>query len=150
MRERVTPQVVILGAGLDGRAWRMGELSESDVFEVDHPASQQDKRARAEGMAPVAQDLRYVPVDFGRDDLDRALASHGHRADVPTTWVWEGVVPYLSRAEVEATMRVVRELSGDGKPPGRQLSGAVGAGSRRQARDGRRDDLEPEEQSAGR
>ena len=39
-------QVVILGAGLDGRAWRMPELCDATVFEVDHPASQRDKRAR--------------------------------------------------------------------------------------------------------
>jgi methyltransferase (TIGR00027 family) len=62
-------------------------------------------------MTAVARDLRFVPVDFGRDQLDQALASVGHRPDVPTTWVWEGVVPYLSRIEVEATMSVVGELS---------------------------------------
>lgn len=33
-------QVVILGAGLDGRAYRIQELSGSAVFEVDHPATQ--------------------------------------------------------------------------------------------------------------
>src|SRR4051794_10736238 len=33
------PQVVILGAGLDGRAWRMAELAGAVVFEVDHPDS---------------------------------------------------------------------------------------------------------------
>ncbi len=114
VRDRLNPQVVILGAGLDGRAWRMSELAESDVLEVDHPASQEDKRSRAAAMAPLAGNLRFVPVDFARDHLDRALAANGHRVDVPTTWVWEGVVPYLSPPEVEATMRVVRELSGSG------------------------------------
>src|SRR6185295_3412581 len=39
-------QVVILGSGLDGRAWRMKELSKAVVFEVDHPDSQQQKRQR--------------------------------------------------------------------------------------------------------
>src|SRR5262249_42880093 len=41
------PQFVILGAGLDGRAWRMPELRDAVVFEVDHPDSQRDKRMRA-------------------------------------------------------------------------------------------------------
>src|SRR4051794_3819980 len=35
-----TTQLVILGAGLDGRAWRMSELAGVRVFEVDHPATQ--------------------------------------------------------------------------------------------------------------
>src|SRR5271166_6052530 len=30
-------QLVLLGAGLDARAWRMHELSGVHVFEVDHP-----------------------------------------------------------------------------------------------------------------
>src|ERR1051325_4074894 len=38
-------QLVILGAGYDGRAWRMSELADVKVFEVDHPATQGDKRA---------------------------------------------------------------------------------------------------------
>src|SRR3954468_10536292 len=71
------PQVVILGAGLDGRAWRLPALAAVPTFEVDHPASQQDKRDRAtalgEDRAP-----RYVPVDFGRDRLSEALDAAGH------------------------------------------------------------------------
>src|SRR5690349_13811189 len=39
VRERPTPQTVILGAGLDGRAWRLPELAGVPVFEVDQPAS---------------------------------------------------------------------------------------------------------------
>src|SRR5207253_7405602 len=46
LRNAAAPQVVILGAGLDGRAWRMGELVTSLVFEVDHPDSQQQKLQR--------------------------------------------------------------------------------------------------------
>ena len=46
LRNEAVPQVVILGAGLDGRAWRMRELVRALVFEVDHPDSQQQKRQR--------------------------------------------------------------------------------------------------------
>ncbi|MET8907806.1 class I SAM-dependent methyltransferase [Micromonospora sp. NPDC004551] len=102
IRARPCPQVVILGAGLDGRAWRMPELAEVAVFEVDQPATQRDKRDRAAALPGTPP--RFVPVDFGRDRLTDALAAHGHRADLPTTWVWEGVVPYLTRAEVAATV----------------------------------------------
>src|SRR5690349_9019109 len=41
-----TRQLVILGAGYDGRAWRLDELARVKVFELDHPATQGDKRAR--------------------------------------------------------------------------------------------------------
>jgi methyltransferase (TIGR00027 family) len=114
VRVRLTPQLVILGAGLDARAWRMTELAGVDVFEVDQPASQQDKRARIGDLQPLARSLRYVPVDFTRDRLDVAFAAAGHQQSVPTTWVWEGVVPYLSRPDVTATVAVLAEQSAPG------------------------------------
>src|ERR1700733_11060515 len=45
-------QLVILGAGLDARAWRMPELAETHVFEVDHPSTQAYKRGRVGTRAP--------------------------------------------------------------------------------------------------
>ncbi|GAA1876766.1 class I SAM-dependent methyltransferase [Asanoa iriomotensis] len=112
VRARPLPQVVILGAGLDGRAWRMPELAGTAVFEVDQPASQADKRARAAALtgAPPA----YVPVDFRTDDLSAKLAAAGHAGDRPTTWIWEGVVPYLTPAEVEATVGALAACSAPG------------------------------------
>lgn len=112
VRAHPAPQVVILGAGLDGRAWRLPELAGRSVFEVDQPASQGDKRDRAAalpGVPPV-----FVPVDFGRDRLGAALADAGHRAGEPTTWIWEGVVPYLTAAEVEDTTGEVAARSAPG------------------------------------
>ena len=105
------PQVVILGAGLDGRAWRMAELGETTVFEVDHPDSQRQKQSRAAALQQVAGDVRFVAVDFARDDLNHALAAAGHDPARPTTWVWEGVVMYLDRTDIAATLDVVRRRS---------------------------------------
>ncbi|MEU0034165.1 MULTISPECIES: class I SAM-dependent methyltransferase [unclassified Streptomyces] len=121
LRARVTGQLVILGAGLDTRAWRLTELARTDVWEVDHPASQQDKRARLAEAAPVlgepgessrpaaelsatARSVRFTPVDLAVDDLGAALEAAGHDPSAPTTWLWEGVVPYLTRDEVRATV----------------------------------------------
>lgn len=117
VRERPHPQVVILGAGLDGRAWRMPELAGTAVFEVDHPRSQQDKRRRAAALSPPAGKIAFVPVDFTADRLDDSLDAAGHRTDRPTTWIWEGVVPYLTRAETAATLRALAKASA----PGSQL-----------------------------
>ena len=105
------PQLVILGAGLDGRAWRMPELHDTIVFEVDHPDTQREKRARAGELAQTAREIRFVPVDFTRDSLDDALARAGHDPKLPTTWVWEGVVMYLTRDAIEATLAVIDRRS---------------------------------------
>ncbi|MFE9957263.1 class I SAM-dependent methyltransferase [Micromonospora sp. NPDC005299] len=112
IRAHPSPQLVILGAGLDGRAWRMPELAEVTVFEADRPATQQDKRDRAGDLPGTPP--RFVPVDFGRDRLAETLAAHGHRADLATTWIWEGVVPYLTRGEVVATVAELAACSAPG------------------------------------
>jgi methyltransferase (TIGR00027 family) len=106
-----SPQLVILGAGLDGRAWRMPELSGVTVFEVDHPDTQRDKRARASSLRQTAGEVRFVPVDFQQNTLDGALAGAGHDPARATTWVWEGVVMYLAPPEVEATLAVIARRS---------------------------------------
>lgn len=114
IREAALPQLVNLGAGLDGRAFRMTELAGVSVFEVDHPASQATKRARARALTPRARELRWVGVDFARDDLDARLAEAGHDAATPTFWLLEGVVPYLTMPQLEATLAVIARRSAKG------------------------------------
>lgn len=114
LRDAPAPQVVILGAGLDGRAWRMDELKGAVVFEVDHPDSQRLKRQRVKELSLRAREVRFVPVDFTRDKLGDALAAAGHDPAQPTTWIWEGVVMYLTPAEVEATLAALATWSAPG------------------------------------
>jgi methyltransferase (TIGR00027 family) len=114
VRAAAAPQVVILGAGFDGRAWRMPELAGAIVFEVDHPDTQRDKVARAAALPRVAREIRFVPVDFTRESLEEKLAAAGHDPARATTWIWEGVVMYLTRAEIEATLAVITRRSTPG------------------------------------
>jgi methyltransferase (TIGR00027 family) len=107
-------QVVVLGAGLDGRPHRLTELAECTVFEVDHPASQRYKQRRAVALPRACAALHYVPVDFERVDLRSALASAGHEVAAPSFWIWEGVTMYLSRASVTATLRAIHDRSARG------------------------------------
>jgi methyltransferase (TIGR00027 family) len=123
-------QVVILGAGLDGRAWRMRELGTSLVFEVNHPDSQQQKLQWVASLTREAREVRFVPVDFGRGDLAHALAAAGHDPHLPTAWLWEGVVMYLDRNEIETTLRIVEDRSAPGLS--RMLKAGQLAGSARQ------------------
>jgi methyltransferase (TIGR00027 family) len=106
-------QVVILGAGLDTRPWRLGALRDALTFAVDHPASQADARERSEGLTPVGP-LEFVPVDLSTDDLGAALVRAGHDPAAPTTWVWEGVVPYLAADDVRATVAALAGRSAPG------------------------------------
>lgn len=85
------PQVVALGAGYDGRSLRW---SGARWWEVDHPATQTDKRARLArlGIAPSAV---FVAADFLVDDWELP----GHDASLPTLFLCEGVLAYLPAPE---------------------------------------------------
>lgn len=107
-------QVVVLGAGLDTRAWRLEALRGARVFEVDHPATQAYKHERAGLLGAPVTEVRYVPVDFTRDDLPSALRAAGYEPEVPTVWVWEGVTMYLDDAALRGTLRAIRALSAPG------------------------------------
>jgi methyltransferase (TIGR00027 family) len=107
-------QLVILGAGLDARAYRMEGLEDVTVFEVDHPSTQAYKRAQTLTLRPRARELRFVAVDFEKDALDTKLAEAGHRAQEPTFWIWEGVTPYLPKTAILAMLAIVGARSAKG------------------------------------
>lgn len=111
---RGATQLVILGAGYDGRAWRMRELAGVRVFEVDRPATQADKRARAAELAAPLADVSFVPMDFTRESLPEVLERAGHDRTSPTCWIWEGVVMYLTRDAVRATLAGIANRSAAG------------------------------------
>jgi methyltransferase (TIGR00027 family) len=107
-------QLVILGAGYDGRAWRMPELRGVKVFEVDHPATQGDKRRHLTELPPAFGEVTFVPVNFERDSLGTALDRAGHDRLSRTCWIWEGVVMYLTREAMSATLASISARSASG------------------------------------
>lgn len=112
--EAGTGQLVVLGAGLDGRAWRLPSLQNVTVFEVDHPATQAGKRQRATRRHRLASEVHFVAVDFERDSVAERLADAGHDAEQPTVWIWEGVTPYLHHEAIEASLSDVAQRSAPG------------------------------------
>lgn len=107
-------QLVILGAGYDGRAWRMPELQGVRVFEVDHPATQGDKRAHLSELPSPVGEVTFVTIDFERESLASVLDGAGHDGTMPTCWIWEGVVMYLTRDAMRRTLTEVAARSTTG------------------------------------
>jgi methyltransferase (TIGR00027 family) len=125
-------QLVILGAGLDARAWRLDALRTVSVFEVDHPATQQYKRDHIAGRTPPT-DIRYVAVDFEKEKFTQPLQSAGFRATERSVWIWEGVAMYLPPAAVNDALRQLTSLAAEGsvlamtyRVPDRLPFGAIG------------------------
>jgi methyltransferase (TIGR00027 family) len=102
-------QAVILGAGFDTFALRnpYSDLG-LRVFEVDHAATQAWKRRRLSevGLA-IPASLTFAAIDFETDDLGRGLRDAGFDPDRPAFFIWLGVVPYLGREAIAATLRYI-------------------------------------------
>jgi methyltransferase (TIGR00027 family) len=104
-------QLVLLGAGLDARAFRMAELGETRVFELDHPDTQSYKRARVGTRAPRAREVVFCAIDFERDRIGDVLVARDFCADEPSFWIWEGVTIYLTPAAIRASLDAIAALS---------------------------------------
>ena len=109
-------QVVILGAGLDSRAYRFHlQFPQVRFFEVDLPTTlaykQQRVKAALGGLPPG---VAYVAVDFDKDDLGQTLAKAGFRSDRRTLFIWEAVSYYLQEAGVRATLDFVAKQASPG------------------------------------
>jgi methyltransferase (TIGR00027 family) len=107
-------QLVILGAGLDSRAWRLDSLKDTIVFEVDFPSSQAWKREHAASVPYKAKDVRFVAIDFERDQLAPLLRAAGFDPTKPTFWLSEGVTMYLTPEAVSANLGTFAALSAPG------------------------------------
>lgn len=108
--------VVVLGAGLDTRAYHLGRRTGIPVFEVDLPVNIARKEAvvrRALGAIPPS--VRLVPVDFERDDLAAELAKAGYHTDDRTFFIWEGVTQYLTEEAVRATLGALQIAPADSR-----------------------------------
>ena len=105
-------QVVVLGAGLDTFSLRnpFADLGVR-VFEVDYAATQLWKRERIEAaglMEPPS--LIFAPTDFERESLSEGLTKVGFRLNQPAFFQWLGVVPYLTREAVSATLKFISKV----------------------------------------
>lgn len=99
-------QMVILGAGLDSRAWRMYALSGTEIFEVDFPEVLHSKLTLLSGNAPRAN-FHSVPANVCKDDWVASLRSSGFQPERPSVWLLEGLTGYLTQEELDNLFRKI-------------------------------------------
>jgi methyltransferase (TIGR00027 family) len=109
-------QVVILGAGYDSRAYRFEKLKEqTKVFEVDHPATQADKKEKVRKIfGTIPTHVTFVPIDFNSQSLESRLPESGYDPKLITLFIWQGVTMYLTSEAVENTLIFVSKHSPTG------------------------------------
>jgi methyltransferase (TIGR00027 family) len=113
-------QYVIVGAGLDTFAYRGDQPERLRVFEVDHPSTQNWKRA-ALARAGIAEPghVVFVPADLATEPLTESLAESlagrleaaGFDRAAPAVVSWLGVTMYLTPDAIGRTMAAIGGLA---------------------------------------
>jgi methyltransferase (TIGR00027 family) len=106
------PQVVVLGAGYDDRALRFRSPGVR-FFELDHPATQVDKRRRVLAIGADTTDLTFAPVDFRVDEVGDVLEAAGHDPGRASLFICEGLLVYLDQATIVSLLTGLRAQAGN-------------------------------------
>jgi methyltransferase (TIGR00027 family) len=107
-------QLVLLAAGLDTRAYRLSWPAGTRLFEVDLPEMLTFKQAVLDTRHATARAERVaVPADLA-GDWASALTRAGLRPHERTTWLVEGLLPYLDADQAAGLLTAVGELSATG------------------------------------
>jgi methyltransferase (TIGR00027 family) len=108
-----TPQIVLLGAGYDSRAYRFDKLNTATkIIELDSDATQNRKKeCLQKAHIDIPNQVTFVPMDFNQDSLKDKLEKAGYDNQEETLFLWEGVSYYLQPVSVDATLEFVSHNS---------------------------------------
>ncbi len=115
-------QVVLLGAGMDARAFRLPWPEGTVVFEVDHAELLATKAARL-GDARARCRRATVAADLAGDWTGSLVAAGFDRA-AASAWLVEGVLPYLAPESADALIGRISDATVPGSSLGADLVSA--------------------------
>ncbi|MGA1837647.1 SAM-dependent methyltransferase [Herbiconiux sp. 11R-BC] len=105
-------QVVLLGAGMDTRAFRLTLPPRTTIFEIDR-AEVFDYKEHALAGTVAPGERRVVPADL-RGEWFTELTRAGFRSTAPTLWIAEGLLFHLPTPAVRTLLRQAAEGSAPG------------------------------------
>ncbi len=120
-------QVVLLGAGLDTRAFRLDWPTGTHVFEVGEPALLAFKEHVLDGTPPSCGRRSTVGADPAGPDWGGELLAAGLDPRRPTAWLCETDLYHLPPETVESLVGTMTELSAPGSTFGAECVNAGAA-----------------------
>jgi methyltransferase (TIGR00027 family) len=113
--KNLIPQIVLLGAGYDSRAYRFAKSNQGTrIFELDALPTQDRKRKSLQAAhIHIPPEIRFIPIDFLTESLGDALEKAGYIKQERTLFLWEGVSYYLNQKSVKETLDFVGHSPGD-------------------------------------
>jgi len=126
-------QIVFLGAGFDARCWRLrgSDVGTTTAYELDDARvfAEKEDVVKDATLTLVAR-RRVVRCDLERDDWLDALVRAGYDATLPTLFVLEGLMYYLSPRRAR---RLTRECAARSGPSSAMVVSVVNPAALRRA-----------------
>ena len=116
-------QLVVLGAGLDTRAYGPLAGTKMNMFELDKSATQLSKREALKRAKLKSDHVNFVAVDFSDANWIAALTASAYDPSLKTIFLWEGVTLYLTEAEVRDTLAAIKANTAPGSVVAMDLYG---------------------------
>lgn len=107
-------QIILLGAGLDTRAYRFAPLKINVhmIFEIDFPYVISHKEVLMRDKLPLCDVVR-LSADLVKPDWSFQLLENGFCVDIPTFWILEGLVYYMERKDLYSLISKAATISSD-------------------------------------
>ena len=107
------PQIVLLGAGYDSRAYRFAKLNNATrIIELDIATTQNRKKTCLKNaQIDIPKQVSLVPIDFNKESLIDVLENAGYKNNEKALFIWEGVSYYLEPKSVDATLEFVNHFA---------------------------------------
>ncbi len=106
-------QLVMLGSGLDTRAYNDLKSSGLQIFEVDQPTNLAHKRRYLQQAGIDSAHVTFVESDFTQADWVDGLLAAGYAEGKRSIFLWEGVTLYLGEGAVSNTLRAIKGHSAE-------------------------------------
>lgn len=108
-------QVVLLGAGLDTRAFRLHWPPGTRLFELDvaDMLAFKAKVLTDHGAVPACERV-MLAADLAGEDWPSSLSAAGLRAGEPTVWIIEGLLTYFTQDHNDRLLTTLHDMSAPG------------------------------------
>ena len=107
-------QLVLLGAGMDSRSYRLARLADCHVFELDGSQEMMDYKSAVMNkmnatLISKAHDV--IVTDIAQYDWPTLLLARGFDPKIPTVWIAEGFLYYVPLEGLDRLFATVDRMS---------------------------------------
>lgn len=111
VRELSLEQVILVGAGMDTRAFRLPWIDRIKLFEIDRPEIFDHKEAILQNLNAKERCVRQVVVTDLQENWVAALINSGFDRHKPTAFLFEGLMFYLKPTTVVRVLETLESVA---------------------------------------